>query len=248
MISQRRIEEAVYDLWCYLEEILVGGDLRKDVENHDGPLPQRPGYLMAKEVYLSLSQKWSKDLDKRFGRVGTLAVSSPSGVEQIEVVEPTESKVLTSLEINEAIEQLAQLPQCEMPLTHRFSPGIYMREIFMPAGARVVGAVHKTKHFNVILCGRAKVYMDGKVHEVIAPCVIESEAGVQKILKIEEDMRWMTIHANPSEERDIAVLENSLADFSVTPVLASKDASMPLDEFRMSLNTLQGKEESCPSL
>jgi len=108
-------------------------------------------------------------------------------------------------------------PDCvwEAPLLiHHFSPGIYIREIFMPAGMLVIGAQHKTRHFNVILKGRARVFMDGKVHEIQAPCTIESGVDVRKVLLILEDMTWQTIHANPDDEKDVDVLENRLATFS----------------------------------
>src|SRR5690242_10473496 len=66
---------------------------------------------------------------------------------------------------NAAIERLeAQLlsePQLPAPVTHHFAPGVYMREIFMPAGAFVIGHEHRTEHLNVILTGRASVMMDG---------------------------------------------------------------------------------------
>lgn len=110
--------------------------------------------------------------------------------------------------INQFEEAISQLPQCHMPVSHRFSPGIYFREIFMPKGAYVVGAQHKTEHFNVILTGRARVLLDGQVHEVHAGDVFVSGAGVRKVLHILEDMRWCTVHA--THETDIEKLEQEL--------------------------------------
>ena len=37
------------------------------------------------------------------------------------------------------------------PLTHSFSSGIYVREIFIPAGMFVVGKIHKHDHPNFLL-------------------------------------------------------------------------------------------------
>lgn len=108
-------------------------------------------------------------------------------------------------------------PDCvwEAPqLIHRFSPGVYIREIFMPAGMLIVGAQHKTEHFNVVLTGKARVFMDGRVHDIAAPATIKSGVDVRKVLLILEDMTWQTIHANPDDETDIDVLENRLATFS----------------------------------
>lgn len=139
-----------------------------------------------------------------------------------------------SREIAEMVNALKDCEQVEMPLTHRFSPGIYIREIFMPAGTFVIGHKHKTQHFNIILSGRARVMMDGVIHEVAAPDIIESGGGVQKILYIEEDMRWATVHANPTDERDVVKIEESLVELS--DELLSLKGDMDLDTLRMSVN------------
>ena len=113
---------------------------------------------------------------------------------------------------NAAIERLEgrllSLPQVPMPLTHRFAPGVYLREIFMPAGTFVIGHEHKTEHFNVVLSGRARVLIDGVVTEIKAPSVFVSKPGVRKVLVIEEDMRWATVHA--TTETDVHRLEADL--------------------------------------
>lgn len=113
------------------------------------------------------------------------------------------------LEEVESIEEiLLRLPQLEIPTYHSFSPGVYVREVVMPAGAFVIGHQHKTKHFNFVLSGRARVMMDGVLQEIVAPCYFESGENVRKILHIEEEMRWATIHATP--ETDLAKLEELL--------------------------------------
>jgi len=112
-----------------------------------------------------------------------------------------------NLDINEMEKQmLGNVIPVECPLKHQFAPGIYFREIFMPAGAFIIGHEHKTEHFNVVLSGCAKVLMDGEVVDIIAPCVFVSKPGVRKVLLITEDMRWATIH--PTDETDIAKLED----------------------------------------
>lgn len=96
----------------------------------------------------------------------------------------------------------------ECPVTHTFAPGVYYREISMPKGAFIIGHCHKTEHLNVITEGRATVMFDGVVHEIVAPCVIKSGVGVRKVLYIQEDMRWATVH--PTDETDLEKLEDLL--------------------------------------
>lgn len=104
---------------------------------------------------------------------------------------------------------MATLDQIECPVTHRFSPGLYLREIFMPAGSIVIGKIHKTEHFNFLMKGRCLiVHEDFSQEELRAPMVFVSKAGVQKVLHILEDMVWLTTHV--TEETDLVKLEELL--------------------------------------
>ena len=105
-------------------------------------------------------------------------------------------------------EECREYDQVECPLLHDFAPGVYNRTMFMPKGTFVIGKTHKTKHFNVVLTGVAKVMIDGEIEEIRAPHMFVSEAGVKKVLYILEDMTWMTIH--PTEKTDLDELEKEL--------------------------------------
>lgn len=119
--------------------------------------------------------------------------------------EPAEA-TLSKIERFEA--ELLHLPQVDVPLTHRFAPGVYYREVLMPKDSLIIGHQHKTEHLNVVTTGRATVMMDGVVEEIVAPCVFVSKPGVRKVLLIHEDMRWATVH--PTNETDLLKLEDEL--------------------------------------
>lgn len=106
---------------------------------------------------------------------------------------------------------LAELPQTGCHLVHRFAPGVYLREIHMPADTIVIGKVHKTEHFNVLIQGACLiVHDDGRREELRAPLTFVSQAGVQKVLYILEDMIWQTIHVTP--ETDMQKLEAEIVE------------------------------------
>lgn len=156
---------------------------------------------------------------------------------ELQVVDvPTEANPHAGV-IAAAVEEWQHLPQVEMPVTHRFSPGVYIREIFMPANTVVVGYVHKTRHFNIVLTGRALVQMEGRTEEIVAPCTFESGPGVQKVLLILEDMRWQTVHANPQDCQDVATIEELLV--VLTPELIEQKAGRTLDQFRHAIATIE---------
>jgi hypothetical protein len=102
---------------------------------------------------------------------------------------------------------LLTYPQLEPEVTHRFAPGVYLREIFMPAGSFIIGHQHNTEHFNIVLFGEAEVLM-GNESKLVGPGTFVSKAGVRKVLFVRQDMRWITVH--PTIETDIHKLEAEL--------------------------------------
>lgn len=123
---------------------------------------------------------------------------------------------------NEKINALEQalvdnLPAVECPLIHRFTPGLYAREIFMPAGTIITSKIHKTEHPFVILSGRVRVWTDedGDV-ELVGPHVGITKPGTRRVLAILEDTRWITFH--PSEETELVALERELIEPHDIPV------------------------------
>ena len=116
---------------------------------------------------------------------------------------PTDKRVDA---IQAAVERM---PQVELPLTHRFLPGMYIRTIFMPKGALVVSKIHRTTHPFVVSRGRAAVFDEKNgVQEIEAGHIGITTPGTRRILYIREDCEWTTFHATdkttPEEvEKDI---------------------------------------------
>lgn len=101
----------------------------------------------------------------------------------------------------------------DMPLVHRFVPGMYAREIFMKAGTLLTSKTHKTEHLYVVLTGRVSVYIDGVgVEHITAPHVGITKPGTRRVLYIHEDCRWVTFHPTPDNETDLTVLEDRLIE------------------------------------
>jgi quercetin dioxygenase-like cupin family protein len=103
---------------------------------------------------------------------------------------------------------MLQHEQVDCPLRHLFAPSVYIREVTMPKGARIIGHEHKTEHFNIVLKGKAEVVVDGKAEYIEAPCIFVSKAGVRKVLNILEEMVWATVH--PTANTSLDDLEEEL--------------------------------------
>ena len=101
---------------------------------------------------------------------------------------------------------MAEMEQIDCPVTHHFAPGVYCREIFMPAGAVVVGKIHKHAHMNIISKGRVIVSTEFGKAEFSAPYSFVSEPGTKRAVCVIEDCIWTTIH--PTEETDLEKIED----------------------------------------
>jgi len=98
-------------------------------------------------------------------------------------------------------------PPVHLPVVHRFTPGLYAREIFMPAGTLLTSKIHNTEHPYLVLSGVARVYIPGRgVVEVKAGHVGVTYPGTRRVLYILEDCRWITFHplTDTEEEQRLA--------------------------------------------
>lgn len=89
-----------------------------------------------------------------------------------------------------------------LPLTHRFTDGMYIREIFMPKGTLLTSSVHKTNHPYVVSKGKCRVFDGGNVQEIEAPYLGITQPNTRRLLYIDEDTIWTTFHATDKTDVD----------------------------------------------
>lgn len=97
-------------------------------------------------------------------------------------------------------------------MTHKFAPGIYMREVSVPAGDFVIGKKHLHSTLNILVKGRVSVVAGGGVMPLTAPYSFVSGPGVRKAVYVHEDMTWVCFH--PTEETDLEKIEQLFIDSS----------------------------------
>lgn len=93
----------------------------------------------------------------------------------------------------------------DCPVKHHFAPGLYAREILIPAGFVIVGKIHRHAHINTISKGRVVVATEFGTQELVAPCTFVSQPGTKRAVVAQEDTIWTTYH--PTEETDLAKIE-----------------------------------------
>lgn len=126
--------------------------------------------------------------------------------EQVQVATPVVK--ITALD-KLAAECILSQEQVPPPVVHRFTPGMYIREIYMPKDTVAISRIHKTTHPFVISKGSVSVSEDGEnwTHYQ-APYTGITVPGTQRILVMHEDTIWTTFHVNPDDEKSIEVLED----------------------------------------
>jgi hypothetical protein len=117
---------------------------------------------------------------------------------------------------------LENFPIINCPLVHRFTKGLYVREIFMPAGSLITSKVHKTQHQFFILKGAVSVWTnEGEEVYLEAPYIGITEPGTRRLLFIWEDCIWATSHPNPDNETVEEIEERILEKYD-NPLLSEE--------------------------
>ena len=97
---------------------------------------------------------------------------------------------------------------CE--ITHRFAPGVYAREMWMPKDCLITGKIHKTEHICILSQGSVRVSSGGDYKDMAAPYTFIAPVGTKRAIYAFEDAIWTTIHPNPKGLKDPDEIEKDL--------------------------------------
>jgi len=129
-------------------------------------------------------------------------------------------------------DEVSKLPQVHCPIRHYFSPGIYAREMTVPAGTVVTGAVHKTEHFIVISKGRVLMASDFGAQEFAAPHMLRCMPGMKNAFCTLDDTVWTNFLSNPTNERDTDKLVEIFSESTAAELLGGSQNRQLLENKR----------------
>ena len=99
-----------------------------------------------------------------------------------------------------------ELTQVECKVEHFFGPGLYIRQVTLPAGLIVMGHAHKQDNMNIMIKGKLLLLRDdGEVATLEAPQTFVNGPG-RKVAYVIEETVWQNVHA--TEETDLDRLED----------------------------------------
>ena len=133
--------------------------------------------------------------------------------------------------LEELQEHLLELPQVELPLEHLYAEGVYMRVLHIPADTVLTGHIHKYECINVIPVGEIEVATEEGKKRIIGPAWFPSPAGVKRAGYTLRDTIWITVHANPTDERD----DDSMVDRLTVPSFKEYERFLELEQHRKAL-------------
>ena len=93
----------------------------------------------------------------------------------------------------------------EPEVTHHFSDGVCVREMRVPAGSIVVGAMHTSKHLTMMMFGIMEIRIGNEVKVVQAPSTFEALKGSRKIGFAITDC--VVSNVFPTDSKDIEEIE-----------------------------------------
>lgn len=118
---------------------------------------------------------------------------------------------ITLLRMERAMRQSEGFKDADFyPLKHTFAHGMYIREIFVPAGHLVLTYIHKQSHPYFLLQGDVTVIEEIEKKRIHAPFSYITSAGTQRLCFCHTDTIWSTVHLNLENEKDIDKIEKEI--------------------------------------
>lgn len=126
--------------------------------------------------------------------------------------------------------EMSVMPQAELVTEHQFSPGMYMRKVFRPAGTLIVGKVHKKRHFFLCAKGEIIAWTEGGMKRLQAGDIVESQHGTKRVTLAVTDAIGITIHR--TDLTDLDEIEAELIEPDLTALFDSTN------KLKVTVNTI----------
>jgi hypothetical protein len=133
-------------------------------------------------------------------------------IDILEQVKPKKlSKKQRFMEFLIEMEQLMAVnPLRELPIGHDFTDKMYIRSLFIPAGAFLTSRVHLTQHPYEVSMGKIVIGTKDGLTNIDAPYRGVTEKNTIRCGFAVEDTIWTTYHYNEDNCRDLETIEKRI--------------------------------------
>lgn len=127
------------------------------------------------------------------------------------MVKMTSNKKPTIEQILSLENLLLECEQIDLPIKHYFAPSMYVREMFIPAGTVLTGAVHKVEHITVF-DGDITVFTGEGMVRITGHQTFTTKPGIKRVGYAHEDTYCTGYFV--TDTTDIKILEKELVEDS----------------------------------
>jgi hypothetical protein len=129
--------------------------------------------------------------------------------------------LVTQSKLEKLENAIATVPQIDCPVRHHFAPNVYAREITIPKGTVLTGAVHKVQNLAVLSQGKLQLVTDDGTVIISAPHILTVMPGTKNAAYALEDSVWTNFFA--TDETDVDKLVELLSESKASELLGGKD-------------------------
>lgn len=147
------------------------------------------------------------------------------------------SEVPTRQQIDRLQAEMVKMPQADLQTEHFFSPGMYCRRVFRPAGTLIVGKVHKAPHFFLCAKGEIIAWTETGMRKLQAGDVVECQPGTKRVTLALTDAVGMTIHR--TDKTNLDEIETELIEPDDSALF---DSSNKLKQIVSQMKALEGEK------
>ena len=147
------------------------------------------------------------------------------------------NQVPTRDQIDRLQAEMVKMPQVELQTEHFFSPGMYCRRVFRPAGTLIVGKVHKAPHFFLCAMGEIIAWTELGMKKLRPGDVVECQPGTKRVTLAVTDAIGITIHK--TDKTDLDEIETELIEPDDSALF---DSSNKLKQSVGQMKALEGEE------
>ena len=107
--------------------------------------------------------------------------------------------------------------------SHHFCEGLYARQLFVPAGAALVGKTHAQQNLFLLVQGEMTITTESGPRLIVAPFMVVTQPGTKRAGYAHSDCICLNIHPNTDNEHDLEVLESRYITPEALPAPEAKE-------------------------
>lgn len=107
-----------------------------------------------------------------------------------------------------------KLGMSDFATVHHHAGGVYVREVFLPAGTLVVGRTHLFDHHAFLMVGEVLIFAEDEIVRVQAPRLWQSPKGTKRIVYAHTDAVFLTTHASDETDPDTLMKTLTVKDYA----------------------------------